>query len=152
MFTRKINKSEIWNLKLTDLLSVFLCDWFLDGFSSWILYERLTGHKLNSWHTDLSSLLLTDSLTHSLTEWPYEWLTDWSTKSHYNNTIYMGQIYQDGKKAFFVSLFVSFHGDLESKWAIVEPRKNTQLTSTPRTVMALPCFYCKLAQFKTINN
>ena len=33
----------------------------------------------------------------------------------------MGQNYQDGKYAFSVSLFVSFHGDLESKWAIKEP-------------------------------
>ena len=32
--------------------------------------------------------------------------------------IYMGWNYQDEKYALFVSLFVSFHGDLESKWAI----------------------------------
>ena len=30
----------------------------------------------------------------------------------------MGQNYQDGKYALFVSLFVSFHDDMESKWAI----------------------------------
>ena len=35
----------------------------------------------------------------------------------------MGQNYQDGKYALSVSLFVSFHGDLESKWAIWEPNK-----------------------------
>ena len=28
---------------------------------------------------------------------------------------YMGQNYQDGKYALFVSLFISFYGDLESK-------------------------------------
>ena len=39
----------------------------------------------------------------------------------YNNQ--MGQNNQDGKYALFVSLFVSFHRDLESKWAIVELRK-----------------------------
>ena len=37
--------------------------------------------------------------------------------------IYMGQNYQDGKYELFVSLFVSFPRDLESKWAIVELRK-----------------------------
>ena len=62
--------------------------------------------------------------------------------------MYMGQNYQDGKYA----LFVSFHPDLESKWAIRKPRKNTQLTRTPLTVIGLHCFYCKLAQFKTNNN
>ena len=31
-------------------------------------------------------------------------------------------------------------------------KKKTQLTSTPRRVMGLHCFYWKLAQFKTINN
>ena len=35
----------------------------------------------------------------------------------------MDQNYQDGKYALSVSLFVSFHGDLESKWAIWEPNK-----------------------------
>ena len=35
----------------------------------------------------------------------------------------MGQYYQDGEKVLFVSLFVSFHRDLDSKWAIEEPRK-----------------------------
>ena len=30
----------------------------------------------------------------------------------------MGQNYQEVKYALFVSLFVSFHGDLESKWVI----------------------------------
>ena len=35
----------------------------------------------------------------------------------------MGQKNQDGKKALSVSPFVSFHGDLESKWAIWEPNK-----------------------------
>ena len=35
----------------------------------------------------------------------------------------MGRNYQDGKYARFVSLFASFHGDLESKLAIGEPRK-----------------------------
>ena len=34
----------------------------------------------------------------------------------------MGQNYY-GKYALFMSFFVSFHGDLEPKWAIVEPRK-----------------------------
>ena len=33
----------------------------------------------------------------------------------------MGQSYQDGKYALSVSLFVSFRGDLESKWAIRGP-------------------------------
>ena len=61
---------------------------------------------------------------------------------------YMGQNYQDWKYALFVSLFVTFHCHLESKWALWEPRKNTQLTSTLRRVMALPCFHCKLPQFK----
>ena len=37
--------------------------------------------------------------------------------------MHMGQNYQDGKYALFVSLFGSFHPDLESKWAIREPRK-----------------------------
>ena len=40
-------------------------------------------------------------------------------------------------------------------WVQNEPsesrEKNTQLTSIPRRVMGLHCFYCKLAQFKTIN-
>ena len=36
---------------------------------------------------------------------------------------YIGQNYQDGKYTLFVSLFVSFHCDLESKLAIGEPRK-----------------------------
>ena len=36
---------------------------------------------------------------------------------------YMGRNYQDGKYALFVSFFVRFHGDLESKWAILELRK-----------------------------
>ena len=40
---------------------------------------------------------------------------------------YMGQNYQDGKYALFVSLFVSFHCDLESKWAIRELRKIYQV-------------------------
>ena len=31
---------------------------------------------------------------------------------------HMGQNYQDEKYALSVSLFVSFHSDLESKWAI----------------------------------
>ena len=35
----------------------------------------------------------------------------------------MGEIYQDGKYALSVSLFVSFCGDLESKWAFREPPK-----------------------------
>ena len=35
----------------------------------------------------------------------------------------MSQNYQDGKYALSMSLFVSFHGDLESKWAIGEPHK-----------------------------
>ena len=35
----------------------------------------------------------------------------------------MGRIYQDGKYALFVSLFASFHGDLESNWAMGELRK-----------------------------
>ena len=35
----------------------------------------------------------------------------------------MDQNYQDGKYALSVSLFVSFHGDLESKWAIGGPKK-----------------------------
>ena len=35
----------------------------------------------------------------------------------------MAQNYQDGNYALFVSLFDSFHRDLESKWAIREPRK-----------------------------
>ena len=35
----------------------------------------------------------------------------------------MGWNYHDEKYALFLSLFVSFHGGLESKWAIVEPRK-----------------------------
>ena len=52
---------------------------------------------------------------------------------------YMGQNYQDGKYALFVSLFVSFHGDLE-------------LTSTLNTVMAWLCLYGKWAQFNTIND
>ena len=29
--------------------------------------------------------------------------------------------------------------------------KRTQLTSTVRRVMGLPCFYCKLAQFKNLE-
>ena len=37
---------------------------------------------------------------------------------------YIGQNYQDGKYTLFVSLFVSFHCDLESKLAIREPKKN----------------------------
>ena len=36
----------------------------------------------------------------------------------------MGQNYQDGKYALSVSLFVSFHGDMESKLAIGGPKKN----------------------------
>ena len=35
----------------------------------------------------------------------------------------MGQNYQDVKYALFVSLFVSFHGDLESKLAIGGKKK-----------------------------
>ena len=35
----------------------------------------------------------------------------------------MGQNYQDGKYALFMSLFASFQRDLESKGAIIEPRK-----------------------------
>ena len=35
----------------------------------------------------------------------------------------MGQNYQDGKYALSVSLFMSYYGDLESKWAISEPNK-----------------------------
>ena len=35
----------------------------------------------------------------------------------------MGQNYQDGKYAHSVSLFVSFHGPLESKLAIARPEK-----------------------------
>ena len=35
----------------------------------------------------------------------------------------MGKNYQDGKYALSVSLFVSFHDDLESKWAIWKPNK-----------------------------
>ena len=35
----------------------------------------------------------------------------------------MGQNYQDGKYALSMPLFVSFHCDLESKWAIREPSK-----------------------------
>ena len=35
----------------------------------------------------------------------------------------MGQNFQDGKYSLSVSLFVSFHGDLESKWAIWEPNE-----------------------------
>ena len=35
----------------------------------------------------------------------------------------MGQNYQDGKNALSVSLFASFHGDLELKWAIREQNK-----------------------------
>ena len=53
----------------------------------------------------------------------------------------MGQNDQDGKYALFMSLFVSFHGDLKSKYPIGEPKKSTQLTSTLRRVMGLPCFY-----------
>ena len=37
--------------------------------------------------------------------------------------MHMGQNYQDGKYALFVSLFGSFHRDLESKEAIREQRK-----------------------------
>ena len=40
-------------------------------------------------------------------------------------------------------------------WSQNEPpesrKKTTQLTSTPRRVMGLHCFYCKLAQSKTTN-
>ena len=36
----------------------------------------------------------------------------------------MGQNYQDGKYALFMSLFVSFHHEKESKWASGESRKN----------------------------
>ena len=35
----------------------------------------------------------------------------------------MGQNYQDGKYSLSVSLYVSFHGDLESKFAIGGPKK-----------------------------
>ena len=35
----------------------------------------------------------------------------------------MGQNYQDGRNALFVSLLGSVQRDLESKWAIREPRK-----------------------------
>ena len=37
--------------------------------------------------------------------------------------LYIGQNYQDGKYALSVSLFVSFHNDLESKLAIGGPKK-----------------------------
>ena len=58
----------------------------------------------------------------------------------------MGQNDQDGKYALFVSLFVSFHGDLEAR------KKSTQLTSTLKTETAWLCFYSKWAKFSTINS
>ena len=61
---------------------------------------------------------------------------------------YMGAHYQDGKYAFFVSVF-------KVTWSHNEPSesqtKNAQLTSAIRKVMGLPCFNCKLAQFSKIN-
>ena len=65
----------------------------------------------------------------------------------------MGQNYQDGKYALSVSLYVNFHGDLESKWAITGPEKKypVEKYTNDRNYMAL-FFYGKWAQFDTINN
>ena len=72
--------------------------------------------------------------------------------SHPDISTHMGQNYQDGKYFLFVSLLSVFI----VTWSQNEPsdswEKSTQLTSTLWRIMALPCFYCKLAQFKTINN
>ena len=64
---------------------------------------------------------------------------------------YMGQNYQDGKYAFFVSLFVRFQRDLESKWAIGEPRKKFPVDKCNKESNDI---FCKLAQLKqlTIND
>ena len=65
---------------------------------------------------------------------------------------YMGQNDQDGKYALSVSLFVTFHGDLESKLAIGGPIKKYPVDKYTRRVMAWLCFYGKWAQFNKINN
>ena len=65
---------------------------------------------------------------------------------------FMGGNYQDGKYALFVSFFVSFPGDLESKWAIREPNKKYLVDKFTKERDAIALFYCKLAPFNSINN
>ena len=64
---------------------------------------------------------------------------------------HQAQIYEwwDGKYVQSMYLFVSFHGDLESKWAI-RGQKNHQVDKyTWRNIIAL--FFFNVAQFKIID-
>ena len=66
--------------------------------------------------------------------------------------MHIGQIYQDGKCGLFVSLFVSFHGDLEPKWAIGEPLKKYPVDKYTKESIGIELFVLQIGPIKTINN
>ena len=67
--------------------------------------------------------------------------------------LYMGQSYQDEKYALsFFNILSVFMVTLSQKESSESQTKSTQFTSTLRRVMELPCFYCQLIQFNTVNN
>ena len=64
----------------------------------------------------------------------------------------MGWNYQDGKYSLFVSLFVSFDRDLESKWTIGEPRKNYSVDKYPKESNGITLFVLLKLKQVTIDN
>ena len=65
--------------------------------------------------------------------------------------LYIGQNYQDGKYALFVSLFVSFHRDVESKWAIGEPRKKNPVDKYTKESDGIALFLLQISLIKKNN-
>ena len=61
--------------------------------------------------------------------------------------LYMGWNYQDEKYALYVSLFASFHGDLESKWAIWDSNKKHSVDKYTKESNGIALF---LLQFDSI--
>ena len=122
-----------------DLKTFYLWDLLRDWVQAYRWNKELK--KLFIWKILLERLLFLD--TFSLHSKKFKKIIKWSF------SIVLDQCALPGGP---LSLFFNFHRDLESKWAIREPRKSTQLASTLRRVIALHCFYCKLAQFEIIES
>ena len=62
----------------------------------------------------------------------------------------MGENFLSLKYALSVSLFVSYHCDLKSKWAIGEPRKKYPVDKYTKESNGIALFLLQLAQFEII--